>query len=314
MQSIEAGPATQPQQAAARGSRVIRLALVQAESALGSETDDPRQANLETALAAIERAGSEDADLVVFGELFLTGYRTDEWLHRWASSLDPPGAEIDALARAAEQHSVHIIIGLATFGAPVPGDIYNSALFVGPRGVIGTYRKTHVAAFPTFDQGLAKERCFYSPGDDLPVFESDLGRIGIQICYDLSFPEVSRVQTLKGADVLVNISASAGTAANQEYMDHFAFTRAAENAVWLVNCSVVGKQREDRFFGGSRVVAPDGSTVAKAKTYTEDTLVVDIDLDATRTERAMTHILSTRNPAIYGVLADADARTGSTDR
>ena len=55
--------------------------------------------------------------------------------------------------------------------------------------------------------------------------------------------------------------------------------------------------------GGSRVVAPDGSTVAKARTYAEDTLVVDIDLDAVRTERAMSHILSTRNPAIYGALA-----------
>jgi predicted amidohydrolase len=76
----------------------------------------------------------------------------------------------------------------------------------------------------------------------------------------------------------------------------------------------VGTQREDRFFGGSRVVAPDGSTIARAKTYTEDTLVVDIDLDAPRTERAMTHILSTRNPAIYRVLADAGASPGSIDR
>jgi omega-amidase len=149
------------------------------------------------------------------------------------------------------------------------------------------------------------ERCYYSPGDDLPVFESELGRIGIQICYDLSFPEGSRVQTLKRPDLLVNISASAGTNANEEYWDHFAFTRAAENAVWFVNCSVVGEQRGDRFFGGSRVLAPDGSTVAKAKINAEDTLVVDIDLDAARTERSMTHILSTRNPAIYGVVAEA---------
>ena len=308
MQSVELTTKPRTQSNALRGPRVIRVVLVQAESALGTETDDPRRSNLATTLAAIEHAGNEDAHLIVFGELFLTGYRTDEWLHRWATPLDPPGAEIDALARAAEHHGVHVIMGLATFGPSVPGDIYNSAVLIGPRGVIGTYRKTHVAAFPTFDQGLAAERCYYSPGDDLPVFESDIGRIGIQICYDLSFPEVSRVQTLKEADVLVNISASAGTAANEEYMDHFLFTRAAENAVWLINCSVVGDQKNDRFFGGSRVVAPDGSTVAKAKVYAEDTLVVDIDLDAVRTERAMSHILSTRNPAIYGALARLDNR------
>jgi predicted amidohydrolase len=304
VQPVEVAPTIDRKRDASRNSRILRVALVQAESALGSETDDPREPNLETALAAIERAAADDAKLVVFGELFLTGYRTDEWLHRWASHVDPPGPEIEALVRAAARHGVHVIMGLATFGPPVPGDIYNSAVFVGPSGVIGTYRKTHVAAFPTFDQGIAMERCFYSPGDDLPVFDSGLGRIGIQICFDLSFPEVTRVQTLKGADVVVNISASAGTPANEDYMDHFLYTRAAENAVWLVNCSVVGDQRNDRFFGGSRVMAPDGSTVAKAKTYAEDLLIVDIDLDATRTERALTHILSTRNPAIYGVLAD----------
>lgn len=274
---------------------------------LGSDTYDPRRANLEAGLAAIERAAGDDADLVVFGEMFLTGYRTDEWLHRWASSIEPPGPEIDALTLAAERHGVHIIMGLATFGPTVPGDIYNSAIFIGPRGIVGTYRKTHVAAFPTLDQGLAMERCFYSPGNDLPVFDSDIGRVGIQICYDLSFPEVSRVQTLKGADFLVNISASAGTEAGEEYWDHFAFTRATENAVWFVNCSVVGSQRGDRLFGGSRVIAPNGSAVAKAKIDAEDWLVVDIDLDAVRTERAMSHILSTRNPAMYGALTEAVA-------
>jgi predicted amidohydrolase len=281
------------------------VALAQAESVLGTETYDPRRANLEVALAAIDRAGSEDADLVVFGEMFLTGYRTDEWLHRWASSLEPPDPEIRALAQAAERHDLHIIMGLAAFGSPVPGDIYNSAIFIGPREVIGAYRKTHVAAFPTLDQGLAMERCFYSPGTELPVFDSDFGRVGIQICYDLTFPEVSRVQTLKGADLLVNISASAGTAAGEAYWDHFAFTRAVENAAWFVNCSVVGNQRGDRVFGGSRVIAPNGSTIAKAKVDAEDWLVVDIDLDAARTERAMSHILSTRNPAAYGALVEA---------
>jgi predicted amidohydrolase len=205
-------------------------------------------------------------------------------------------------------------MGLAAFGPPVPGDIYNSAVFIGPSGVIGTYRKTHVAAFPTPDQGLAMERCFYSPGNDLPVFDSDIGRVGLQICYDLSFPEVSRVQTLEGADFLVNVSASAGDALGEEYWDHFAFTRATENAIWFVNCSVVGNQRGDRLFGGSRVVAPDGSTIAKAKIDAEDSLVVDIDLDAVRTERAMSHILSTRNPRLYGALAEDVVSHGGAPR
>src|SRR5438552_81519 len=105
---------------------------------------------------------------------------------------------------------------------------------VGPQGVIGAYRKTHVAAF-TYFNGVATERCFYSPGKDLPVFDTALGRIGIHICYDMSFPEVARVQALKGADFLVNVSASAG--GFEEYWQHGMFMRAVENTTWYMVCS-----------------------------------------------------------------------------
>jgi predicted amidohydrolase len=295
-------------QQAARRAGVVRVALAQRSSELGDEHHDPRKPNLERALEAIGRAADEGADLVAFGEMYLTGYHTDQWLHRWASTVDPPDPEIQALVAAAERHDIHIIMGLATFGPSVPGDIYNSAIFIAPTGVVGTYDKTHVAAFPTLSDGTAAmERCFYSPGNELPVFDSALGRVGIHICFDLSFPEVSRVQTLKGADFLVNISASGGDASGEKYWDHFVFTRATENAIWYVNCSVVGTQRGDRLFGGSRVVAPDGSTVAQAKIDEEDFLVVDLDPRAMRTERAMTHILSTRNPRIYGELTNTEA-------
>lgn len=281
----------------------VRVALVQSISDLGDEHHDPRPSNLDRALQSIDLAVAEGADLVVFGEMYLTGYRTDQWLHRWASTIDPPDSEIQTLIASAQRHGVHLIMGLARFGPPVPGDIYNSAVFIGPRGVIGTYDKTHVAAFPTLADGTsAAERCFYSPGADLPVFDSKIGRVGIHICYDLSFPEVARVQTLKGAAFLVNISASAGDVAGEEYWDHFAFTRAAENAIWYLNCSVVGNQRGDRMFGGSRVIAPDGSTVAKAKIDEEDLVIVDLDPLAVRTARSMSHILSTRNPVIYASL------------
>lgn len=286
----------------------VRVALVQSVSELGDEHHDPRTPNLERALEEVALAAEDGADLVVFGEMYLTGYHTDQWLHRWASTIDPPDAEISTLMACAKRHGVHLIMGLASFGPPVPGDIHNSAVFIGPDGVIGTYHKTHIAAFPTLADGTsAAEPCFYSPGGDLPVFSSEIGRVGIHICYDLSFPEVSRVQTLKGADFLVNISASAGDASGEQYWDHFAFTRASENAIWYVNCSVVGTQRGDRLFGGSRVVAPDGSTVAKAKIDEEDLLIVDLDLRAVRTERSMSHILSTRNPAIYGSLTRMEA-------
>ena len=127
---------------------------MQRESDLGTETHDPRDANLERALADIEHAAAQQADLVIFGEMYLTGYRTDEWLHKWATVMDPPDRHVQKLLDCVKGTGVHVIMGMGTFGATMPGDVYNTALLAGPDGLIGAYRKTHVAAFP-YSEGIA---------------------------------------------------------------------------------------------------------------------------------------------------------------
>lgn len=279
----------------------IRVALVQSRSDLGTETHDPRDDNMGRALVAIDDAAARGADLVVFGEMYLSGYRTDEWLHRWATVIDPPDAHVQALVAKARDRGVHVIMGMGTFGATMPGDVYNTALLLGPDGVIGAYRKSHVAGFP-YSEGVAMERCFYSPGKDLPVFDTPLGRIGIHICYDMSFPEVARVQALKGADLLINVSASAG--GFEEHWEHGLFMRATENAIWYMVCSVVGMQRGDRLFGGSRVVDPGGRVIAAGKFDEEDVVVADIDLSLSRDARSQSHVFSIRQPELYRAITD----------
>jgi len=289
-------------EAGAAGSRrTVRIALVQARSAVGTETFDPRDDNLGRALQSIDRAAGDGADLVVFGELYLSGYRTDEWLHRWATVIDPPDAHVQALVERAGRHGLTVLMGAGTFGAFVPGDLYNSTLVVCPDGLAGAYRKCHVAAFP-YSEGVSLERCFYSPGRDLPVFDTPAGRIGVHICYDMSFPEVPRVQMLNGADFLVNTSGSA--AGFEQYWDHMTFARAVENLTWYVVCSVVGVQRDTVLFGGSRIVDPTGVVVAAARHGEEDYVVADIDLERARDVRATSHTLSTRAPELYGAIAE----------
>ena len=196
-------------------------------------------------------------------------------------------------------------MGMATFGASMPGDVYNSTVVVCPGGLAGVYRKSHVAAFP-YNSGeameVSMERCFYSPGKELPVFDTPVGRIGVHICYDMSFPEVARVQTLKGADILINTSGSAG--GFEEYWDHVAWTRAVENLTWYAVCSVVGVQRGTVLFGGSRVIDPGGVVTAAAKHNVEDYVVCDVDLDRARSVRATSHTLSIRQPDLYTPIAE----------
>lgn len=279
----------------------FRVALVQSRSSVGTETFDPREDNLERGLAALQRAAREGAQLAVFGEMYLSGYRTDEHLWRYATVVDPPDPHVQALLQVARETNLHVIMGAATFGQFMPGDLYNSALFIGPEGLIGVYRKTHVAAFP-YSKGISMERCFYSPGRELPVFKTALGVIGIHICYDITFPEVPRVQALKGAELLVNVSASA--AGFEEYWDHALYVRAAENASWYLVCSVVGEQRGDVLFGGSRVVDPSGAVVAAGKFHEEDLVVAEIDLTLARRARASFHTFNTRQPALYQAIVE----------
>jgi predicted amidohydrolase len=284
-----------------RPDRTTRVALVQATQAIGTETFDPRDDNLDRALSAIDRAASDGADVVVFGEMYLSGYRTDEWLHKWASHVSPPDRHVRALIDKARDQGIVILMGAGTFGAVMPGDVYNSTLIVCPDGLAGVYRKSHVAAFP-YSDGVALERCFYSPGSELPVFDTPAGRIGVHICYDISFPEVARVQTLKGAEMLVNSSGSA--AGFEEYWDHVAYTRAVENLTWYVVCSAVGQQRDTMLFGGSRIIDPGGVVVAAAKHNEEDYIFADIDLDRARGVRSTSHTLSIRQPELYAPIAE----------
>ena len=294
------GQATRPSRKSDQPAGGVRVALVQSRSVVGTETIDPRNENLERALDAIRAAAEEGAKLVVFGEMYLSGYRTDEWLHKWASRADESDRHVAALVRAAKERDMHIVMGAGTFGNHIPGDIYDSALLVGPTGLIGVYRKIHVAAFP-YEKGLSMERCFYSPGRELNVFDTAIGKLGIHICYDMHFLEVPRTQALLGAEILINVSA--GADGFQDYWDHFSYIRAVENASWYLVCSVVGEQRGDRLFGGSRILDPSGTVVAAAVNDEEDILIGDVDLVVSRNVRTQAHTFNLRQPEAYSAIA-----------
>jgi len=270
--------------------------VLQLESNVGTATYDPRDDNLARALPAIRSAAQGGARLIVLGELYLTGYRTDEWLSKYATRVEPDDPHVAALAAVAAETNTCVLLGAATHGGFVPGDIYNSVLIVNPDRQIAVYSKVHLASF-VYDGAIATEGCFYSAGRAIDVQDSAVGRLGVQVCYDAFFPELSRVQALKGAQVLVNVAATG--AGFESWWDHCLPTRAIENRSWFVMCSVVGKQGDMELFGGSRVVDPHGDVVAIAKHGEEDVMFVDIDLKLAREARATSHMLSVRRPELY---------------
>ncbi len=281
---------------------VVNIGICQLESRVGDEEYDPRPDNLESAMVAIKEATEQGAELLVFGEVFLNGYESNEFTPRYAVAEDATDPFVDPLVKEAQRRNVTILMGATTHKGTFPGDVFNTVLVIGPDGLIGTYSKTHVAAFVFDGNRRAGEKLWWSPGQSLDVFDTPVGRVGIEICYDIWFPEVARTLTLKGAELVVNISAA--VCGFEESWDHILFTRSLENTVPYLHVSVVGKQRDFELFGGSRLFSASGEVVAEAPRNEEAVMIIPWDRDDIRQVRGALHPFYNRNPRLYSEVAE----------
>ncbi len=261
---------------AERGNE-IRTAVCQYAPVLG---DLP--ANVEKGAAAIQEAASRGADLIVLPEMANSGYVV--YSSAEARRLAERPDESPAVARwqqLAHEFDAYVIAG---FGEKVSETaLYNSALVIGPTGILGTYRKTHL---------FYEEKLYYRPGDlGFPVFELPFGRVGILICYDLRFPEASRILALRGADIIcvptnwVSMMTPDRLYDAQGYCqaNYVALANAAMNQVYMACADRVGAERGVQFLGCSLILDPAGAPLAgPASADGEEVLVADMNLSAAR--------------------------------
>lgn len=219
------------------------------------------------AAGAAADASDGEADLVVFPELFLTGYNIGDDVQRLA--FDDQDARLAPLAAAAEEHGVHLIVGAPR--TPRTGLTRNSALCVEPTGDVTWIDKRALATFTTF-----REQLFFGRGETQPVWETRLGRFGIGICFDLYFPEFHKRQVLAGADVLVNISAS--PTVSRRFFETVLPARAIENSCFMLYSNNVGAQDGVSFWGGSRAYGPRAETLGAMEPFEEGRVVAEVDL------------------------------------
>jgi len=208
-----------------------------------------------------------------------------------------PGPSTQALIDAAERTGAHVCCGLIERD----GDsLRNAAVLVGPDGLVGVYRKTHLPF-------LGVDR-FVVPGDELPVWETPLGRIGVEICYDLRFPEVTRTLALKGADIVCHPTNFPMAARVQTEVVTTA--RAAENRVYLLTANRCGQERWAEFCGRSQIVDPYGVRLAETDVAGEALLVADVDLEQARDKDYVIpgeyelYLFGHRRPELYGALVE----------
>jgi 5-aminopentanamidase len=280
-------------------THTIRVAGVQMDPVLADVAG-----NLAHCLALLKTAAEAGAQLVVFPEAALSGYVFRDLEEALPVSEPIPGPSTDALSGACRRLNVHAVVGLLEKEG---ADCYNASALIGPAGLIGTYRKLHLPC-------LGVDR-FVRPGNLPPkVYETDVGKIGLSICYDLDFPEYPRVLALMGAQIIVTIT---NWPDDIEFVpDYIVQTRARENVVNHIAVNRAGEERGVRFIGRSKVVAPTGCTLVEGKHFAEDLIFADIDPAAADQKRKVvipgeleTDMLRDRRPEFYGLLAEHLDRT-----
>jgi predicted amidohydrolase len=270
---------------------ITKIAAVQTNPKLMSPGE-----NLEGIINAAREAEANRAKLIVFPECALTGYifHSREEALPYAETI--PGPSTEKLSSLCKELQVYAIFGLLE----KEGDkLFNVAAFIGPEGLIGKYRKNHLP-FMGIDR-------FVDRGDKpFEVYQTPIGNVGIEICYDIMFPENSRVMVLKGADILA-VPTNFPQGRGEMITEHVVTTRAIENRVYVVTANRIGNERGNGFSGMSKIVSGSWDTLALASLDKEEIIYAEVDLDVVRRKRDIimpgqheTDFIKDRRPELYG--------------
>ena len=201
------------------------------------------------------------AELVVLPETASTGFTPGCSVEQlWDLVADIPGPLTEPLQRAARDSGAHVVWGTYERGAE-HGVVHNSAVLIGPDAeILGTYRKTH-----PFCSELRSRGGWVTPGNRVTVIDTELGRIGMAICFDGDFPELWRIQAVQGAEVIARPSALLRSADIAEMTSR---ARAYDNHVYVIAANATGVDAAGVFFfGNSHIVDPTSHTIARAASH-----------------------------------------------
>ena len=243
-----------------------------------------KKANLSHAGELIFDAAKKGAKLIVLPELFSTGYRVEEEDAALAETI--PGGTTQWLHTLALQHAIYLVGAIIEKDAN--GTLYDTAVLVGPQGYIGKHRKMHL---------WGDESKRFGKGEDIDVFKLPFATVGLLICYEIGFPEMSRIQVHKGADILIYTSAFGK--ARYYVWDTASKSRALENGAYVIACNRTGQEKDTVLGGLSRIVAPDTTVLAATGADGDAVVCTEIDLDAVNAMRKTLPYLHDMNKKLY---------------
>jgi predicted amidohydrolase len=246
--------------------------------------------NLKRMERTVAKAKRQGAELTVFPELSLTGYVVRDQIYELAEKI--PGPSIKIMEDIAKRNGMYVVFGMPELSERTQATLHNTAVVIGPEGFIGKYRKMYLPTHSVFE-----EKRYFRPGYQTAALDTELGKIGLTICYDIYFPEVIRLTRLEGAQLIVCISASPGI--RRSFFETLTAARAIENTAFLAYVNLAGVEDGLQFWGGSRLVGPDGKVLVQAKYDEEDFLIGQVDYADIRPIEAFVPTLRDLRPELF---------------
>jgi NAD+ synthase (glutamine-hydrolysing) len=241
---------------------IIRLAIAQINTTVGDLRGNKKRIE-----DCIDRASNSEAGILLFPELTITGYPPEDLLLH-TGFLNDNLSVLREITDYTRGKSTLTLVGFVDFS----NEIYNAAALIQNGEIKGIYRKMNLPNYSVFD-----ERRYFTPGSKPLIVESGGVKIGVNICEDLWVPAGPiNEQTIAGANLILNLSASPFTSTKNNSRMSLLLTRAMEYSCAIVYCNLVGGQDELIFDGRSAVIMPDGQKII-GKAFKEDFMLLDID-------------------------------------
>jgi N-carbamoylputrescine amidase len=239
------------------------------------ESSDDLQQNVDKCLKLIDLSVEQGANIVIFPELVLTSWFPESIDEKnFSLALTMGAEEISVFKKVAKHKNIAIVLPFFEKDSEIDMLFYNSVIFIDKDGKIkGHYRKIHLPLIPNWE-----EKYYFRPGDlGFPVFETSFGEVGFQLGWDVFFPEVSRILTLKGAKLIISPTASAFS--SQPRWVKVMSSNALINTVFICRVNRVGKQGDLDFYGGSFCALPDGGLVTEPAGTKEGIVLWEINFN-----------------------------------
>lgn len=269
----------------------LKIALIQMDVVKDKEE------NLRKARELIDKASNSGAKLVVLPEIFNGPYNMNLFM-KYSESF--PGPSTDMLSRAAKENNITLVGGSIT---EKDGDyLYNTSFVFGPDGrLIGKHRKVHLFDVDIKGKITFKESDIFTPGNDITVIDTEFGRIGVCICYDIRFPELARIMAMRGAEIII-VPAAFNTTTGPAHWHTTGRQRAVDNQVYYAICSPARtKGRGYKAYGHTMMVDPWGKIMGEAS-IEEEIIFGEIDFQEIHRIRQELPLLNHLRNDIYEIV------------